>query len=237
MNTLGDVMKPGYGQHVHDRASCIIPAMGDPPVPPIDLSRRFTADPDADDSFWQLLGVPFVAPRASNYSGYAEWFRWLKVVFRNRGVKKPEDCADLAQKTLLSAWEKRREIQPGNGRKFILNQITSVLSEHRRRGAIEGITTEFDDGKHPAPEPPESTDELLKNFVRVLKRYLHEGETALLMDYIVKDMSYEEISAKFGIEYGAARKRVQRTLERARTTPAIMKAATKLSEFSRGSRS
>jgi len=237
MNTLGDVMKPGHGQHVHDRASCIIPAMGDPPVSPIDLSRRFPANLDADDLFWQVLGVPFTAPRVSKYSGYAEWFPWLLVTLRSRGVEKPEDRADLAHETLSRAWEMREMIQPGNGRKFILNQIASVLSKHRKSSAIGGITTEFDDDKHAAPERPESTEELIENFQRALKRYLHKGETALLMDYIVEDMSYEEISAKLGIGYGVARKRVQRSLERIRATPATMKAAMKLSESIRRSRS
>jgi RNA polymerase sigma factor (sigma-70 family) len=237
MNTMCGVMKPGYGQHVHDRASCIIQAMGDPPVPPIDISRRLSANSDQDDSFWQLLGVPFVERAVSNYSGYAEWFRWLKVVFRSRGVQKPEDCADLAHDTLAFAWQKRQEIQPGNGRKFILNQVTSVLRKHRDALDKSPTTTELGDEEHPSPERPESSEELLENFQKVLKRHLHKGEATLLMDYIVDDISYEQISAKLGIEYGAARKRVQRALERVHATPAIMKAVMKLSESSRRSRS
>lgn len=180
------------------------------------------SDLDSEEDFWQVLGSPFASSERQPASGFPAWYAWLVVVFRSRGVERLQDRQDLATETLTRVWEKRGAIQDGQGRAVVLATVTTVLRDYPGSPHRDRNTVPLD---HDVADPQTTRDEPLPDRVQaikaVLKRKLSKEELKLLIDCEVKELSYEQMSRKWGRSAETLRQQKCRLLKRLRAVPEL----------------
>ncbi len=145
-----------------------------------------------------------------------------------RMLGNPEDAADMTQETFLKAWKSLEGFHMSSAFSTWLYRLATNccldLLRSKKRKPVISLVQEDEDGEEmtfdpmdPSPQP----DELLikkeeRQILQEALESLDEQQRAILTLRVVKDLSYEDISAILQIKEGTVKSRLARARDNLR---------------------
>lgn len=142
-------------------------------------------------------------------------FAFVWRVLRRLGLASA-DADDAAQRVMIVATQRLREIRPGQERGFLYRTAAFIAARERRskNRRREDAVAEPDERRHPGADPEALLSErrALERLDAILERMPTDLRAAFVL-FEIEGMSKEEVAQALGIPAGTAASRLRRARE------------------------